>query len=214
MTLTRSKCVRLDAEALETRDAPATLVNPTTVVYTDVDGDAVTVRTTKGSFDLASNFLFADTDPGPAVREQLQRLTVADLEFEGASLTVAAFRDPLKGGDGDTAIGGDGIDSLTGGLQDDRLIGGNDNDTLQGNAGHDELFGCHVGFAGEIGNPNDSIVGGAGNDSLYGGDGDDCMEGQHGGDYVRGDGGNDMMYGGFDDPTFETGLANGWTATR
>jgi hypothetical protein len=105
MTPTRSKSVRLAAEALEARDAPATLVNPATVVYTDVDGDTVTVRTTKGTFDLASNFLFADTDPGPAVREQFQRLTVSALEFEGASLTVTAVRSARNGGDGFANVG-------------------------------------------------------------------------------------------------------------
>ncbi len=34
-------------EALEDRIAPATLLNPTTLVYTDVDGDAVTVKVSK-----------------------------------------------------------------------------------------------------------------------------------------------------------------------
>jgi hypothetical protein len=105
MTATRSRIVRLAVEALESRDAPATLVNPTTVTYTDVDGDTVTVRTTKGTLDLASNFLFADTDPGPAVREQLQRLTVTDPEFEGASLSVTAVRSAQNGGDGFANVG-------------------------------------------------------------------------------------------------------------
>jgi hypothetical protein len=101
----RPSSVHLAAEPLEARDAPATLVNPTTVVYSDVDGDTVTVRTTKGTFDLASNFLFHDTDPGPAVREQLQRLTVTDPEFEEASLTVAAVRSAQNGGDGFANVG-------------------------------------------------------------------------------------------------------------
>jgi hypothetical protein len=105
MTPIRSKSARLAAEPLESRDAPATLVNPTTVVYTDVDGDTVTVRTTKGTFDLASNFLVADADPGPAVREQLQRLTVSDAEFEGASLTITAVRSAQTGGDGSANVG-------------------------------------------------------------------------------------------------------------
>src|SRR5688572_30044224 len=105
MTPTRSRSVRLTAEALEARDAPATLINPTTIVYTDVDGDRVIVRTTKGTFDLASNFLFADTDPGPAVREQLQRITIMAAEFEGASLTVTAVRSAQNGGDGFANVG-------------------------------------------------------------------------------------------------------------
>ena len=59
----RPPSVLLAAEALEARDAPATLVNPTTVVYSDVDGDRVTVRTTKGTSGvLPVNGLFGDAD--------------------------------------------------------------------------------------------------------------------------------------------------------
>ena len=38
------------AEPLESRIAPATLVNPTTVTYTDVDFDLVTIKSSKGTF--------------------------------------------------------------------------------------------------------------------------------------------------------------------
>jgi hypothetical protein len=100
----RPGSVRLAVEPLEPRRAPAVLVNPTTVTYTDVDGDTVTVRTTKGTFDVASNFLFVDTDPGPAVREQLQQIKVG-ADFDGATLTVIATRSSTNGGDGFANVG-------------------------------------------------------------------------------------------------------------
>src|SRR5262245_40919254 len=101
----RARSTRLAVEPLECRTAPAALVNPTTVSYTDVDGDSVTVRTTRGTFDLASNFLFVDTDPGPAVREQLQRLTLTSDGFEGATVSVIATRSATNGGDGFANVG-------------------------------------------------------------------------------------------------------------
>src|SRR5262245_51742379 len=101
----RARSARLAVEPLECRTAPAALVNPSTVSYTDVDGDTVTVRTTRGTFDLASNFLFVDTDPGPAVREQLQRLTLTSDEFEGATVSVIATRSATNGGDGFAKVG-------------------------------------------------------------------------------------------------------------
>jgi hypothetical protein len=39
--------VRIEVEQLETRLAPATLVNHNTVTYRDVDGDSVTVSISK-----------------------------------------------------------------------------------------------------------------------------------------------------------------------
>ena len=53
-------------EPLEARIAPAVLLNPTTVAYKDMDGDLVTVKTTKGAFakgDFTFNSAF-DTNAG------------------------------------------------------------------------------------------------------------------------------------------------------
>ena len=91
----------MNIEPLETRIAPATLVNPTTVTYTDTDGDTVVVKTTRGTFDLALNFDFLGVGVG---REQLRLIDVSDAEFAGGKITVVAtIRAPL--GDGFAHVG-------------------------------------------------------------------------------------------------------------
>jgi hypothetical protein len=96
----------MNIEPLEIRIAPATLVNPQTVTYTDVDGDDVTVKTTKGTFVLGANILFIDADPGPDVREQLQLIDMQNsMTFAGASITITAKRSLANGGDGLVNVG-------------------------------------------------------------------------------------------------------------
>src|SRR6185369_8602249 len=53
-----------------------------------------------------------------------------------------------------------GIDTLTGGADNDRYAGGTENDALTGNAGADTLMGD---------NGNDTLTGGTGKDKLTGG---------------------------------------------
>lgn len=96
-------------EPLEARIAPATLVNPTTLIFTDVDGDLVTVKVNKGTLTNPNlpligtdDFVFADVGVG-------QQLKVIDFsnddgEFDGVNLTVTAVRGP-QGGDGRVNIG-------------------------------------------------------------------------------------------------------------
>jgi len=88
-------------EPLEVRIAPATLVNPTTVTFTDVDGDDVTVKITKGTLDLAQNFVFAASGAG----EQLRALVLTDAEFAGTNITITAKRNATNGGDGFVNVG-------------------------------------------------------------------------------------------------------------
>lgn len=89
-------------ETLEDRIAPATLLNPTTLVYTDVDGDAVTVKVSKG--DLTGAFTTAAVNTGITDAEQLLQLNLLGSEFSGASITVTA--EPTgEGGDGFVNIG-------------------------------------------------------------------------------------------------------------
>jgi hypothetical protein len=95
----------LALERLDDRRVPAALLNTTTVAYTDVDGDAVTVHVSKGSLALSN------PDGGPAddftfvaagLGQQLQLINFSDDggEFTHADLTVSARR---------TALGGDGL---------------------------------------------------------------------------------------------------------
>jgi hypothetical protein len=87
-------------ETLESRIAPATLVNSTTVTYLDVDGDLVTVKTNRGSWDLATDFVFKPEGNG----ERLQRLELSGKdEFRGAALTISA--EIVSGGNGFVDVG-------------------------------------------------------------------------------------------------------------
>ncbi|MEQ1858966.1 MAG: hypothetical protein ABMA13_03425 [Chthoniobacteraceae bacterium] len=87
-------------EPLEARIAPATLVGTKVVTYTDVDGDAVTIKTTAGAFDLITQFDFVLAGAG----EQLQGINLgADATFAGASITITAKAVP--GGDGFVNVG-------------------------------------------------------------------------------------------------------------
>ncbi len=91
-------------EPLESRIAPATFVNATTVIYTDLDGDAVTVKTSTGEFFLAANFAFGPANP--AGGEQLRQIFLAGPSadgFDGANLTVSVVKKP--GGDGLVNVG-------------------------------------------------------------------------------------------------------------
>src|SRR5262245_56852478 len=96
-------------EPLELRIAPATLVNPTTVTYTDVDGDLVTVKISKGAFQDPAHPLFGTDDftfMNIGVGEQLQIVNLSDdgSDFQGANLTITAVRGPM-GGDGRANVG-------------------------------------------------------------------------------------------------------------
>jgi hypothetical protein len=90
-------------EVLEARVAPATLVNATTVTYTDVDGDPVTVHVSAGKLqaaDFTFNNSFATTGP-----QQLEALSLTDAGFEGASVSITAVRNVAQGGDGLVNVG-------------------------------------------------------------------------------------------------------------
>ncbi len=90
-------------------------------------------------------------------------------------------------GDGDDSITGSSVaNQLEGNGGSDTLRGENGEDTLLGGAGHDRLYG---------GNQNDTLRAGDGNDQLYGGAGDDFLEGAAGNDFVYGGSGNDSIWG-------------------
>ena len=101
-------------ECLESRLAPATFVNATTVTYQDVDGDNVTIRSTSPIFSAAnvnSNtvLVFDSVAVGNATPQQLQLIDLTSpnvaVNPAGDSLTITAKRDPVTGGDGFVNIG-------------------------------------------------------------------------------------------------------------
>lgn len=98
-------------EPLETRIAPATLVNPTTLTYTDIDGDKVTVTTSAGAFAFANppngtsfTDTFVLTAPNAIGGQQLELIDLRQGSgFQGANLTVSVVA--AGGGDGLAAVG-------------------------------------------------------------------------------------------------------------
>ena len=87
-------------EPLESRIAPAVLVNalnPKTAIYTDVDGDTVTIIVSKGNLNDAV-FVSAMSGDG----EQLQAIQFGG-GFAGANLTLKVIR--ASGGDGLAHVG-------------------------------------------------------------------------------------------------------------
>lgn len=104
--------------------------------------------------------------------------------------------DTVKGRDGDDIIYGD-ANRVTGGVE--TLYGGLGNDKIYGNDGDDVLYGNEG---------NDLLKGDNGNDKLYGNSGDDLLEGGSGIDQLKGGTGNDVyafMRGSQQDVVIEEG---------
>lgn len=89
-------------EPLESRVAPATLVNPTTVTFRDIDGDNVTIKVTKPIFTEANvnsllGFVGGFDGNGP---QTLSSISFASLpeSANGIGVTITAKRSPIHGG--------------------------------------------------------------------------------------------------------------------
>jgi hypothetical protein len=92
-------------EPLEARIAPAGVItisgDAKSATWTDVDGDKVTLKITRGAL---SDTLF-DDDQSPTTGLLVRKLDLTDLSFTGASVTLSAVRDPLLGGDNTVNLG-------------------------------------------------------------------------------------------------------------
>jgi hypothetical protein len=94
-------------EPLESRIAPAILVNATTLTYFDIDGDLVTVKVSKGKFVdpgiSTDDFTFVASNLGG---EYLRLLDFSNDggEFQGANISITATPS-ANGGDGLVNIG-------------------------------------------------------------------------------------------------------------
>jgi Ca2+-binding RTX toxin-like protein len=100
------------------------------------------------------------------------------------------------------------VEDLTGGLDDDILVGNDADNRIDGREGNDQvsgLGGVDVLLGGESdlgrdrldgGRGADQLDGGPGDDRLFGGDEDDSLDGDSGSDALDGGGGNDLVQGG------------------
>ncbi|MEA3186514.1 MAG: hypothetical protein QOD99_344 [Chthoniobacter sp.] len=101
-------------EHLEVRIAPATLLNPTTVTFQDVDGDDVTVKLSKPLFTDAAatdgilHFTTGTVNGDNSAAQQLERIDVSAVPAAttaGLKITVSAKRSATHGGDGFANVG-------------------------------------------------------------------------------------------------------------
>lgn len=164
-------------EPLESRIAPATLVNPTTVTFQDVDGDLVTVKSSKPIFvDATINNVFtfaggSGVDGLNGIAQQLQAIDLTQLgtpaDATKTNITISAQRSSITGGDGFVNVGAilaSGIDLGTVTVKGDlgRIVSGN---LADGGVG---LKGLNVRSMGEfetdtqdVGGDLNSVVNGA-----------------------------------------------------
>jgi hypothetical protein len=114
----RTRSIAPTLEALEPRIAPAGVItisgDAKSATWTDVDGDKVTLRITKGAL---TDTLF-DDDQSPATGLLVRKLDLTDLTFAGANVTLSAVRDPFTGGDNTVNLGfldstGHGLGAVT-----------------------------------------------------------------------------------------------------
>jgi Ca2+-binding RTX toxin-like protein len=143
--------------------------------------------------------------------------------------------DDARGGNGDDTINGEdgddtflageaSIDTISGGLGNDRIDGGADGDILSGDAGSDNITGglgndTIDGGDNDDGNGLGILQGLDGDDTISGGSGIDRLEGGNNNDRLIGGIGNDVLLGGsglddfvFTDDTEGNDRIDDWTA--
>jgi Ca2+-binding RTX toxin-like protein len=107
-----------------------------------------------------------------------------------------------------TIHGGDGADTLWGGIGPDSLRGQGANDVLRGGDGDDLLFGDVANDLLHGGDGQDVLDGQLHEDTLFGAAGNDVLRGSSGSDKLYGEGGNDLLSGGDADDYLEGGAGH------
>jgi Ca2+-binding RTX toxin-like protein len=179
--------------------ADGTGANDTIVISRDAKRPTkilVTINGTGVKFPSGSVKRIEITGQGGA-----DRLTLNDglgiISARGATLLGGDGNDTLTGGlAAATFDGNNGDDSILGSSKADVITGGGGNDTLVGGKGDDQVFG---------GSGVDHIFGSSGNDMLYGDAGNDSVFGEDGNDTIGGDGEDRFQFKGFGVPAPLTG---------
>lgn len=109
--LSRSRA-RLTVVELESRLAPASLVNSTMLTYQDVDGDNVTVKLSKpllnaGNVNNVFTFDAGNVNGDNSLKQQLRHIDLSWFAAagNGTGITVTAVRSSVNGGDGLVNVG-------------------------------------------------------------------------------------------------------------
>ncbi len=89
--------------AVDSSQSVTVLPGGKSATYTDVDGDIVTVKVTKGTL-TAADFSFGGFGSGVPTGLQLQELDLSDPGFAGAKVTISA-KPGLSGGNGKANVG-------------------------------------------------------------------------------------------------------------
>ena len=119
-----------------------------------------------------------------------------------AGATAEISRMIVRGGDGnDTLNGGIGVQEFFGEAGDDVLSGGTENDELSGGSGNDSMFG---------GTGNDDLADESGANVINGNAGNDTIRGGSGPDQIFGHGDKDLIYGGSGNDTMDGGDGRDW----
>ena len=127
-------------------------------------------------------------------------ITSSELTVIGFNPSGAFVLPETNSGQGNTLLGGGGLDIILGGSRNDVIEGGDDDDVLQGRGGNDRVFG---------GVGRDFVSGSIGNDILTGDGGMDVLTGGRGNDILDGGDDDDDLYG---DSEFAA-FFRGWTRT-
>jgi uncharacterized delta-60 repeat protein len=172
---------------------------PTTLAPLTYSIDPSTFLPSWLSFDGTTR-TFTGTPPSTAVGTFSVRVNVVDPDL-GATFDIfdivvdpvfpgVSFGDSYSIADllGQDLVGTAAVETLNGGIYNDRLRGLGGNDTLNGNSG------------------DDLLEGGGGDDILNGGRGNDFLRGDAGNDTLNGGSGNDILLGGAGVDTLTGGL--------
>jgi len=164
-----------------------------TVTYTGNEAGTITNGTDTITFTQIEQFVLTGANDSVNGSESNRPMNV-----DGAG-----GDDTITGGeDQDTLIGGAGNDSLSGGFQTDLIYGGSGNDTIDGGARSDTIYG---GSGDDLiidtaTDPlsDDTIYGEAGNDTIAGGIREDLLDGGDDADtfLITDNFGNDTIVGG------------------
>lgn len=109
--LARKRGQYSDSQSREARVLHATLVNPTTLTYQDIDGHDVAVTLsnpilTIGTMNAIFAFNTGNVNGNNNVPRQLRSIKLSGLAAaDGTTITTVATRNPVKGGDGFAALG-------------------------------------------------------------------------------------------------------------